>query len=413
MIQYSKIDFPNGLKLIVHEDDSTPMVAVNILYRVGSRDESSSKTGFAHLFEHLMFSGSENVPDFDVPIQMAGGENNAFTNSDMTNFYDVVPRENLETVLWVESDRMRSLNVDQTNLDIQKKVVVEEFKETCLNQPYGDMWHHMSNEVYPEHSYNWPTIGKDISHIEKASLEDVQNFYKTFYHPSNAIISVVGNVSKEEIEELIKKYFPTESTDGIIVKKDFPSEQPQSAYRKKIVPSEVPVEAIYLGFGMCARNHPDYYKADLLSDILANGRSSMFHTNLFKATDYYTTIDAYISGTLGPGLLMIEAKINDERNSEEAYAKIWEELEKLKQTPISDRVVGKLINKIESAQVYSELSVLNKAINLCYFTYVGDTELINSQMDEYKKITAADLQAYAQKVFVRENCTEIRYVKKS
>ncbi len=411
MIEYSKIDFSNGLKLIVHQDKTTPMVAVNILYGVGSRDESSSRTGFAHLFEHLMFSGSANVDDFDVPIQMAGGENNAFTNSDMTNFYNVVPKENLETVLWLESDRMTMLNVDQENLDIQKKVVVEEFKETCLNQPYGDMWHRMSEEVYRFHSYNWPTIGKDISHVEKASLQDVREFYQRFYQPSNAIISVVGDIEIQEIVDLITRYFPTEGAPDSSIKEEIPKEEPQQEYRKRVLNSDVPADALYLGFRMCERNHKDYYKADLLSDILANGRSSRFHTNLYKGTDYFTTIDAYISGTIDPGLFMIEAKINQDRDTDVAYAKIWEQLDKLKQEEISEQVVTKLINKIESAQVYSEINPLNKAINLCYYTYIGDTELINTQISAYASITAADLKAYAEKLFVKENCTEIRYVK--
>lgn len=415
MIDYSRIDFPSGLKLIVHEDKSTPMVAINILYGVGSKNESSSKTGFAHLFEHLMFSGSENVPDFDLPIQMAGGENNAFTNADMTNFYNVVPKENLETVLWVESDRMRSLIVDQTNLDIQKKVVVEEFKETCLNQPYGDMWHHMCDLVYKKHHYNWPTIGKEVSHIEKASLVDVKSFYEAFYKPSNAIISIVGNVDNTTVIDLIDTYFPTITEDGNDKKIEVShqDEPQQISYRKKEIKADVPADAIFLGFRMGARNTPEYYQADLLSDILANGRSSMFHTNLYKKTDYFTTIDAYISGTIDEGLLLIEAKINEDRNTDEAYDMIWAELEKLKANPIEDRVLQKLINKIEAAQVYSELSVLNKAINLSFFTYLGDTGMINRQVEEYSKITAKQLQACAQQVFQKENCTEIRYVKSS
>ena len=415
MIDYSRIDFPSGLKLIVHQDESTPMVAINILYGVGSKNESSSKTGFAHLFEHLMFSGSENVPDFDLPIQMAGGENNAFTNSDMTNFYNIVPKENLETVLWVESDRMRSLIVDQTNLDIQKKVVVEEFKETCLNQPYGDMWHHMCDLVYTKHNYNWPTIGKEVAHIEKASLVDVKSFYDTFYNPSNAIVSIVGNVNTSKVIDLIDRYFPTiseeEKVGEMIVTCE--SEPEQTNYRKKELKADVPADAIFLGFRMGARNTPEYYRADLLSDVLANGRSSMFHTNLYKKTDYFTTIDAYISGTIDDGLLLIEAKINSERNTDEAYDLIWAELEKLKSEKLSENVLQKLINKIEAAQVYNELSVLNKAINLSFFTYLGDTEMINTQVKEYARITAEDIQACAQKLFVKENCTEIRYVKSS
>ena len=363
MIKYSTYDFPNGLKLVVHKDESTPLVAVNILYRVGSRNESSSKTGFAHLFEHLMFSGSENVPDFDMPIQMAGGENNAFTNADMTNFYNVVPKENLETVLWVEADRMRALIVDQNNLDVQKKVVIEEFKETCLNQPYGDMWHHMSSTVYKKHHYNWPTIGKEISHIENATLKDVQAFYANYYQPANSIITIVGNVQAEEIRDLVGKYFPVEAnkTDSldILICEEEPK---QEEYRKKVIRAEVPAEAIFLGFRMAGRDDEDYFKADLLSDILANGRSSIFHNKLFKKTDYFTTIDAYVSGNIDPGLLIVEAKINSERDADKAYDMIWAELELLKEERISDQVVMKLINKIEAAQVYNEISVLNLSL---------------------------------------------------
>ncbi len=411
MIPYTKIHFPSGLTLIVHEDNTTPMVAINILYGVGSKDELPSKTGFAHLFEHLMFSGSRNVPDYDAPIQMSGGENNAFTNSDMTNFYNVVPKENLETVLWVESDRMMHLNVDQHNLDVQKKVVVEEFKETCLNQPYGDMWHHMSDEVFRKHPYNWPTIGKNVEHIEQASLQDVQQFYKEFYRPSNAILSIVGDVKLEEVKELVKAYFPIDEPRLDAVRVEYEDEPLQTNYRQKIVKANVPVEAIFMGFRMGERMDVDYYKADLLSDVLANGRSSLFHVNLYKATDYFTTIDAYVTGTTDAGLLVIEAKINGERDMDEAYDMIWRQLHLLQEKKLGSQVLEKLINKIESAQVYSELSILNKAINLGYYTFLGDTDMVNTQMEYYTSISAEELQAYAQKIFTKENCTEIRYIK--
>lgn len=410
MIEFSTFELPNGLQLIVHQDESTPLVALNILYKVGSKHEHEDNTGFAHLFEHLMFSGSKHVKDFDIPIQMAGGENNAFTNSDMTNFYNVVPRENIETVLWLESDRMAYLDISQESLDVQKKVVVEEFKEVCLNQPYGDMWHHMSDLAYKVHSYKWPTIGKDFSHIEKADLQQVKAFYNRFYNPENAIITIAGNIRPDEAHRLVEKYFGwIENTPSSIENELIQTEPPQIEVAVKRLHAKVPAKAIYLGFHMADRMDREYYVADLITDILSNGRSSRFYQELYKKTKLFSTIDAYISGTLDPGLLLIEAKLHQDADLDLAKESIWNELNRLKETEIDEKELTKLINKLESAHVYGEISVLNKALNLAYYTYLGDPKMINSQMEVYQSITSAEIREIAAKLLTEANCSELVY----
>lgn len=410
MIDYRSFRLGNGIELIVHQDPSTPLVALNILYKVGSKNEREDKTGFAHLFEHLMFAGSKHVKDYDIPVQMAGGENNAFTNSDMTNFYNVVPRENLETVLWLESDRMSDLNINQKSLDIQKKVVVEEFKEVCLNQPYGDMWHHMSDLAYKVHAYRWPTIGKDFSHIENAELSQVTEFYQNFYNPNNAIISIAGNIDYKEAYDLVNRYFG-DIKNKVDQVPDFrpDNEPPQLKPYAKYLQSNVPAKAMYMGFRMGDRLSKEYYIADLITDILGNGRSSRFYRNLYKGTKLFSTIDAYISGTLDPGLLMIEAKLHQDAEVAYAKSKIWQELSSLKEQPISTEELTKLINKLESAHVYGEVNILNKAINLAYYAFIGDISLINGQMEIYRSITPEDIRLTAEKLLQENNCSEIVY----
>ena len=410
MIDFTSYKLDNGIQLIIHEDNTTPLVAINILYKVGSKHEAKDKTGFAHLFEHLMFSGSKHVEEFDIPIQMAGGENNAFTNSDMTNFYNIVPRENVETVLWLESDRMAYLDINQESLDIQKKVVVEEFKEVCLNQPYGDMWHHMSDLAYTVHSYKWPTIGKDFSHIEQADLDQVKTFYNKFYNPENAIICIAGNIKTDEAKELVEKYFGWIKNKKASVKtQNLDVEPPQVTRILKNIRAKVPAKAIYMGFHMSDRLDKEYYVTDLITDILSNGRSSRFYQNLYKSTKLFSTIDAYISGTFDPGLILIEAKLHQDADLAYAQKLIWDELNKLKEELISEDEITKLINKLESANVYGEVNILNKTLNLAYYAYLGDTSMINTQMEMYQSITAEDIRQTARKLLVDSNCTEIIY----
>lgn len=388
---------------------SSPMVAVNVVYDVGSRDENPDMTGFAHLFEHLMFGGSANAPDFDGPIQNAGGENNAFTNTDMTNFYDVVPADNIETALWLESDRMKQLIFSQQALDVQKKVVIEEFKETCLSEPYGDVWHHLSSLAYRSHSYRWPTIGKEISHIEEADLENVKDFFYKHYTPQNAILVISGNVDAANALLLIDKWF-ADIPSGNKYERSITREPAQEEYRSKTVRGNVPIPAIYLSFHMVERTHADYYAFDLLSDVLSNGRSSRLYQRLHKTNPLFGQIDAYISGTFDPGMFVIEGRPMENVGLSTAKDAIWHELELLKKEPIDDRELQKLKNKIESSLEYSEVNILHKSMSLAYFELLGDADLINREAEEYQKVTAKDIQRVAQEIFVRGNCTELTYL---
>lgn len=409
MIAFEKYTLANGLRLIVHEDDSSPMVAVNVVYDVGSRDENPEMTGFAHLFEHLMFGGSENVPDFDGPIQNAGGENNAFTNTDMTNFYNVLPAENIETALWLESDRMKQLIFSQKALDVQKKVVIEEFKETCLTEPYGDVWHYLSSLLYKQHSYSWPTIGKAISHVEDAVLEDVKDFFKKHYTPQNAILVISGNVIASNVKTLVNKWF-ADIPAGNKYNRVLPIEPNQQSFRSLTVNGNAPIPSIYLAFHMVARDHEDYYAYDLLSDVLSNGRSSRLYQRLHKLNPVFSQIDAYISGTFDPGLFVLEGRPMEGVDIEKAKEAIWHELELLKSEPINPRELQKLQNKIESSLEYSEVNILHKSMSLAYFELLGDANLINNEALEYQKVTSTDIQRVANKIFTKENCGELNYL---
>lgn len=408
MINFSRFELDNGLRVLVHEDDSTPMAAVNVLYNVGARDESPEKTGFAHLFEHLMFGGSANIPSFDDPIQMAGGENNAFTNNDITNFYDFLPVENIETAFWLESDRMLSLNFDESVLDIQRRVVLEEFKETCLNQPYGDVWHHLSELAYTVHPYQWPTIGKIPKHVEDATLEDVKEFFFKFYRPNNAILVVAGNVKTADIKALSQKWF-ADIPAGKKIERRLPQEPPQERLQQRINLANVPLDALYLAFHTPDRLHPDYYVVDLISDILCNGHSSRLYQHLLKEQQLFTSIDCYVTGNIDPGLLIIEGKPAEGVSLETAEAAIWEEIDILKAKGITERELRKVKNKVESSLLFSETNILNKAINLAFFENLGDADLINKEVDMYEQISMEDMMRVTKKTLTRENCSALYY----
>lgn len=408
MIDFFKKTLDNGLTVIVHEDSSTPMVAINVLYDVGSRDESPDKTGFAHLFEHLMFGGSENIPDFDIPIQEAGGENNAFTNADLTNFYSVLPAANIETALWLESDRMAKLNFDQKALDVQIKVVSEEFKETCLNQPYGEVWHHLSEMAYHKHPYRWPTIGKSIDHIENASLEDVSNFFYKHYCPSNAVLVYSGNISNELALRLTDKWF-SHIEYGNRYERKLDQEPLHTAPLSKLVKANVPSDAFYIAYPMVGREHKDYYAIDLLSDLLASGRSSRFYQSLIKGKQLFTQVDAYISGSFDPGLFILEGKPKEGVSIETAKQSIMSEIEKIKHHKIEERELTKIKNKLTSSLVYSEINIVNKALNLAYFEALGDASLINKQQEYYDAVSVDDLHRVANEVFDENRVVELVY----
>ena len=410
MIAFEKYVLDNGLRVILHQDASSPMTVVNVAYDVGSRDEEVEKTGFAHLFEHLMFGGSANIPDFDTPIQMAGGENNAFTNCDMTNFYNILPAENIETALWLESDRMMKLDFSSKSLATQQKVVIEEFKETCLNQPYGDMWHHLSDMAYKEHSYRWPTIGLVPEHIQDAKLGDVEAFFYRYYRPNNAVLVVVGNIQISDVKSQINKYF-SDIPAGIELKRLLPVETKQSQFRSKIIEAAVPLPSIIMAFGMCNRLNDDYYAVDLLSDILANGRSSRFFVNIYKKS-ICSTIDAFISGTFDPGLFIVEARPMPGVSIDQTREVIWNELNEIKAKGVQSEELEKIRNKTESSLVYSEVSILHKAMNLAYYEILGDAEMINIQSQKYQNVTAEDIKRVANEILSQEQCNEIIYLPK-
>jgi predicted Zn-dependent peptidase len=396
MIDYQRYVLANGLRLVVHEDRSTPMVAVSVQYDVGSRDESPDRTGFAHLFEHLMFGGSKNAPSYDDPLQLAGGENNAFTNNDLTNFYVSLPANNLETALWLEADRMANLNITEEVLDVQRKVVVEEFKETCLNQPYGDAWHHISALAYHHHPYRWPTIGLVPEHISEASLEEVRTFYKRHYHPGNAVLAIAGNVAAESVYRLVVKYFGDIPAHESSLR-DLPVEPEPEQEKRQGVQAQVAMDSLYLTYPMPDRLHPDFFALDLLTDVLAEGPSSRLYRRLIKEQSLATTIDAYVTGTHDAGLLVLEAKPRSGVSLHQLEAAIRHELTLLREEPVAAIELEKIKNKLSASLLFSELSIVNKAINLAFYEGIGKLELINTEADIYAAITPEDLQRVAQK----------------
>jgi zinc protease len=410
MLQYHKFTLENGLRFIVHEDKSTPMAAFNVLYNVGSRDESPERTGMAHLFEHLMFSSSKHIRDFDDIVQNAGGESNAFTNPDQTNFHETFPAQNIETAFWLESDRMYWLNVKKNDLETQQKVVVEEFKETTLNEPFGDVMHYLSAMAYKEHPYRWPVIGLTPEHVADATLKEVKAFYKKNYHPSNAIVAVCGDVKVENIKFLAEKWFG-EIPAGEVSPKIFPKEKPSTALQRKVIESNVPVNAIFMAFRTCDRFHADHYTTDFISDVLASGRSSRFYARLLKEKRLFSSIDASISGAMDEGLFIIEGKLQEEVTFETAEAAIWEELQLLQTELLGAYELQKIKNKMESSMLFSESSTLDKAISFAYYESLGDANLFNTEIDSLQAIEAEDIQRVSKELFTPNNALIVCYKK--
>lgn len=408
MIQVNHHTLSNGLRIVHNEDNSTQMVALNVLYDVGARDEDPEHTGFAHLFEHLMFGGSVNIPDYDVPVQNAGGENNAWTNNDITNYYITLPYQNVETGFWLESDRMLSLDFSPQSLEVQRQVVIEEFKQRNLNQPYGDAAHLLREMAYQNHPYRWPTIGKEISHIANATLEEVKSFFYRFYAPNNAILAVTGHISFDETVRLAEKWFgPIPSRE--IPKRQLPAEKPQTAIRRRTVERKVPVDALYMAFHMCNRYHRAYHAFDIITDLLSNGRSSRFIQTLVQEKKLFTSIDAYISGSLDEGLLHITGKPASGVSLEEAEEAVWQELDKLKTVPVSEQELEKVKNRYESEQIFNNINYLNVATNLAFFELLGRAEDINLEVGKYRSVTVEQIQETARRAFVPENCNVLYY----
>ncbi len=411
MIHFYRHKLPNGLKILVYPDLSTPMAALDVCYHVGAKHENPERTGFAHLFEHLMFGGSVHIPDYDLPLQQAGGENNAYTTNDMTNYYLAIPKANLETGFWLESDRMLELAFSEESLNIQKNVVIEEFKQRNLNQPYGDVWALIRDLAYKVHPYRWATIGKDISHIANASLEEVKAFFYRFYAPDNATLILSGNVDADECFQLAEKWFgPIPSRH--VEKCELPQEPEQVGYQEKTVERPVPDTCLYMAFHMSDRRSPGYYVCDLISDILSAGNSSRLYQKLVKQERLFTELDAYVSGDHDAGLFMISGKLSRNVSIETAQAAVWQELERLRQDPVEPLELEKVKNRLEANHTYSQMNYLSMAQELAMYEDIDKAERINEQMNIYKSVSSGDICRMSEVLFRKENCSRLNYLAK-
>lgn len=408
MIQFNRFVLDNGLRVIVHEDHSTPMAVVNVLYDVGSRDENPKQTGFAHLFEHLMFGGSINIPNYDEPLQRAGGENNAYTTNDLTNYYCQLPAENIETALWLESDRMLSLAFVDKSLEVQRKVVCEEFKETYTNKPYGDIWHKMRELAYKVHPYQWMTIGKELSHVENARIEDVKNFFFKHYRPVNAILVVAGNVKTEDIKLLVEKWFK-DIPMGEKYVRNLPAEPKQEEARILDIHADVPLDAFIKAWHMEARLDKGYYVADLISELLGGGSSSRLYQSLIKEKKLFSNIDCYHFGSIDAGLIAIDGKLVKGVDMLTAEKAVNEEIEKMKSDLIGDPELQKIKNKTESAIAFEDMGVMSRANSLALYELLGNAELINTELEKYNEITTEEIRNYSRIIFDEKNSNTIHY----
>lgn len=409
MVKFNRFTLGNGLRVIVHEDDTTPMAVLNILYDVGARDEDPDQTGFAHLFEHLMFGGSVNIPSYDEPLQRVGGENNAFTSNDITNYYITLPSTNIETAFWLESDRMLSLAFSKKSLEVQRNVVIEEFKQRYLNQPYGDVWLKLRPLVYKKHPYQWATIGKEIKHIEDAKIEDVKAFFKKHYTPQNAIMVVGGDVKTEDVKQLAEKWFGPIPA-GEKYHRDLPQEDEQHDERRLTVTGKVPLNDVYIAFQMGARLDESYYIAELLSDILSRGNSSRLYRTLVKDKQIFSEVHAYMTGSMDKGMFVFEGKPLENITTEAAEAAIWEELEKIKMEDIPADELTKVKNKTESTMIFSEMALLDKAMNLAQFELMGDADMLNHETDKYLAVTGEEIKQLANQLFSKDNSSTLIYL---
>ncbi len=411
MISFEKATLSNGLKIILNQDKTTPIITLNLLYNVGSRFENPNKTGFAHLFEHLMFGGSKNIPEFDTPLEKVGGDNNAFTNTDITNYFIHVPKPNIETAFWLESDRMLDLAFSEKSLEVQKNVVAEEFRQRYINQPYGDTLALLRDLAYDVHPYQWSTIGKEISHITNATMDDVKSFYNRFYNPDNAILTLSGDISGKSVLPLIEKWFAGIPNAGTQIP-DLPQEPPQTKKKTKSVTKDIPAHAIYKAWKMPPRKHKDYHACDLITDILANGDSSRLYQNLLKKRKLFTTIDAYITGEMDSGMLIITGNLASGVKMEDAENAIDEEVNRLLNERVSLDELTKVQNKVEALSEFQEISGFNKAYLLSYFELLGDASAINQETKKYRSVKPENILHIAQEYMQPEQSSVLYYLSK-
>jgi len=411
LISFNKTKLSNGLTVIVHEDQSTPLATINILYKVGARDEDPDKTGFAHLFEHLMFGGSVNIPEYDGPLQLAGGDNNAFTNNDVTNYYLTLPAQNLTTGFWLESDRMMSLAFSPKSLEVQRQVVIEEFKQRYLNQPYGDVGLLLRPLSYKVHPYQWSTIGKEISHIENASLEDVKKFFFKYYCPDNAIMCVAGNVKSEEVFKMAEEWFG-EIRRSFHDERKYPVEPLQTEKRVMTVEREIPFDSLYRSYHSSSRFDKEYYAEDLMTDVLSAGKSSRLYNSLVKDKKLFSEINCYGSGSFDKGTVIAEGKLVKGVTMKKAEEALDEEIQKIMNAPVTEAELTRVKNKIESTMVFSEIDLSGRALNLAFAEYMGDAGLINTEVERYRQVTASDITSRANEIFRETNCSTLYYLSK-
>ncbi len=409
MINFESFRLSNGLRVLVHEDRSTPLAAMNILYDVGSRDEDPELTGLAHLFEHLMFGGTVNIPEYDLPLQMAGGENNAFTNNDITNYYLTVPADNIETGFWLESDRMDELDFSQRNLDVQKNVVIEEFNQRYLNQPYGDALLLLRPLAYKVHPYRWSAIGRDISHVRGANLQDIRDFFFSHYAPNNAIISFAGNVSTDMVRILSEKWFGPVPFRNIAAR-DLPVEPARIAVDTLTVERPVPSDALYKAWNICPRMSDDFYVMDLLTDLLSGGESGRLHVKLVREKNIFSEINAFLSSDIDPGLMILTGKLMAGIRIEDAENAVNEVISELQDELPDQNELEKVKNRFESSTVLMNTGILHKAMNLSFYELLGDASLINTEIDRYRATTGKMVQEAAAKYLVPCNCSTLYYL---
>ncbi|MFB6259082.1 MAG: M16 family metallopeptidase [Flavobacteriales bacterium] len=408
MIDYERFELDNGLRCLVHEDDATPLAAVNVMYDVGSKDEDPAHTGFAHLFEHLMFGGSKNIPDYDKEAEKVGGENNAFTSTDVTNYFLTLPAPNIETAFWLESDRMKELAFSEKSLEVQRSVVVEEFRQVYLNQPYGEAMLELRPMAFKEHPYRWPTIGREIEHIEQTRMEDVKAFFDRFYHPANAILVVGGNVKKDEVKRLVEKWFG-DIPAGPRNDRRLPEEPPQKEERSKTLEQEVPLDAIYRAYPMPGRVHSDFHAADLLSDHLGRGDSARLYEKLVKQEERFSDIDAYVTGETDHGLLILEGRLRDGVSFDAADAGLDRVLDEVRTGKLGEEEFEKLRNKVETSKTLSDMKVLHKCIELAFGEVMGDPNMVNEELERYHKVQPEELRALAERTLRPENRNTLYY----
>lgn len=408
MINFERFVLGNGLKVIVHEDHSTPMAVVNVMYDVGSKDENPDKTGFAHLFEHLMFGGSINIPDFETPLQLAGGENNAYTSNDLTNYYIQLPADNLETALWLESDRMFSLAFDEKSLEVQRKVVSEEFKEHYINKPYGDVWFKLREMVFKSHPYRWMTIGKELSHIEQASLEDVKSFFKKHYSPSNAILVIAGKVKTDTAIKLAEKYFG-DIPPGTKYQRHIPAEGVQNEERVLEVNADVPLDALYKVWKMPARLNDGYYVGDMVTEVLGGGASSRLYQKLVKEERLFSSIDCYHFGSVEEGMLTIEGKLVKGVEMKKAEKAVNSIIEEMVHKGITEHELAKIKNKTEAVLAFEDMNILTRANNIAFYELLGDAGLFNKERDKYFEVTRDQIAEFCNVTFQKEKSNTLFY----